>query len=337
MPPGEEAPCRNITTLKLAVKQSQDVLALQAQIQEAESLIDPIEKVRLEAYAELDEFRQGGGVLEADMEGDSDAEGEGLGMADGGLEADFEAEKCPTRSKYARRLSKLMKRLRSVEKDLLEAEQRLRLRQLDLDMERIAMYIEYEIGQMDDVQDQMKLLVAEFGLLDGQIGALRRMSEQGGGTAMLQDLDDGVALNKVGLVDEDELLVVAGDVDDLLRRLGVDEMLEETPQFSPIPKFSFSEIQQKAVDGASFYVLGTKLMASDWAYSASLIFKAAIKGQTLSPREVRTLRRAFKDTTTFIPFIVILIIPLSPVGHVLVFSFIQRFFPGEIHTSPWKT
>jgi hypothetical protein len=334
VPPGEEAPCRNITTLKLAVKQSQDVLALQAQIQEAESLIDPIEKVRLEAYAELDEFRQGGGVLEADMEGDSDAEGEGLGMADGGLEADFEAEKCPTRSKYARRLSKLMKRLRSVEKDLLEAEQRLRLRQLDLDMERIAMYIEYEIGQMDDVQDQMKLLVAEFGLLDGQIGALRRMSEQGGGTAMLQDLDDGVALNKVGLVDEDELLVVAGDVDDLLRRLGVDEMLEETPQFSPIPKFSFSEIQQKAVDGASFYVLGTKLMASDWAYSASLIFKAAIKGQTLSPREVRTLRRAFKDTTTFIPFIVILIIPLSPVGHVLVFSFIQRFFPGEIHTSP---
>ena len=28
-----------------------------------------------------------------------------------------------------------------------------------------------------------------------------------------------------------------------------------------------------------------------------------------------------------IPFTIILIIPLSPVGHVLVFSFIQRFFP----------
>jgi hypothetical protein len=29
---------------------------------------------------------------------------------------------------------------------------------------------------------------------------------------------------------------------------------------------------------------------------------------------------------TFIPFIIILIIPLSPVGHVLVFSFIQVFY-----------
>ena len=28
-----------------------------------------------------------------------------------------------------------------------------------------------------------------------------------------------------------------------------------------------------------------------------------------------------------VPFIIILLIPLSPVGHVLVFGFIQRFFP----------
>jgi hypothetical protein len=42
------------------------------------------------------------------------------------------------------------------------------------------------------------------------------------------------------------------------------------------------------------------------------------------PREVRTLRRTAKDVVTFVPFIVILIIPLTPVGHVLVFSFIQR-------------
>merc|ERR1712070_272812 len=28
-----------------------------------------------------------------------------------------------------------------------------------------------------------------------------------------------------------------------------------------------------------------------------------------------------------VPFIIILLIPLSPLGHVLVFSFIQRFFP----------
>ncbi|CAN0063178.1 unnamed protein product, partial [Choristocarpus tenellus] len=35
-------------------------------------------------------------------------------------------------------------------------------------------------------------------------------------------------------------------------------------------------------------------------------------GSTLKPREVRTLRRTGKDCLTFIPFIVILIIPLTP-------------------------
>lgn len=39
------------------------------------------------------------------------------------------------------------------------------------------------------------------------------------------------------------------------------------------------------------------------------------------------MRRTGKDLLTLIPFTIILIIPLSPVGHVLVFSFIQRFFP----------
>ena len=43
--------------------------------------------------------------------------------------------------------------------------------------------------------------------------------------------------------------------------------------------------------------------------------------------QVKLLRRIAKDLLTIIPFVVILIIPLTPLGHVLVFSFIQRFFP----------
>jgi len=38
-------------------------------------------------------------------------------------------------------------------------------------------------------------------------------------------------------------------------------------------------------------------------------------------------RRTFKDTITFIPVVIILLIPLSPIGHVLVFGAIQRVFP----------
>lgn len=38
-------------------------------------------------------------------------------------------------------------------------------------------------------------------------------------------------------------------------------------------------------------------------------------------------RRTIKDTITFIPVVIILLIPLSPIGHVLVFGAIQRVFP----------
>jgi len=38
-------------------------------------------------------------------------------------------------------------------------------------------------------------------------------------------------------------------------------------------------------------------------------------------------RRTIRDIITFIPVVIILIIPLSPIGHVLVFGAIQRFFP----------
>jgi hypothetical protein len=40
------------------------------------------------------------------------------------------------------------------------------------------------------------------------------------------------------------------------------------------------------------------------------------------------ISRTFKDIITFIPVLIILIIPMTPVGHVLVFGAIQRFFPG---------
>jgi hypothetical protein len=43
---------------------------------------------------------------------------------------------------------------------------------------------------------------------------------------------------------------------------------------------------------------------------------------------VQTIRRTTLDIFTFVPFVIILIIPLTPVGHVLIFSFIQRYFPA---------
>ena len=57
-------------------------------------------------------------------------------------------------------------------------------------------------------------------------------------------------------------------------------------------------------------------------YSYALTFSNTYRSSL-----VRQRSRTFKDVITFIPVIIILIIPLSPVGHVLVFGAIQRFFP----------
>jgi hypothetical protein len=61
---------------------------------------------------------------------------------------------------------------------------------------------------------------------------------------------------------------------------------------------------------------------------AGRLFMKAALGGTLRPREVAALRRTARDVFSFIPFVIILIIPLTPLGHVLVFGFIQRYFPG---------
>jgi hypothetical protein len=64
------------------------------------------------------------------------------------------------------------------------------------------------------------------------------------------------------------------------------------------------------------------------ALPAGRLFMKAVLGGTLKPREVAALRRTARDVFSFIPFVIILIVPITPLGHVLVFGFIQRYFPG---------
>lgn len=85
---------------------------------------------------------------------------------------------------------------------------------------------------------------------------------------------------------------------------------------------------QRAQDGLSFYSYGVQLTGQDAQLMGSMLTRAVLQGYTLRETEVKLLRRITKDMFTLVPFIVILIIPLSPLGHVLVFSFIQRFFPN---------
>ena len=82
----------------------------------------------------------------------------------------------------------------------------------------------------------------------------------------------------------------------------------------------------KVVEGGNFFGRGLKLLGQDAVYSSTLIYNAVL-GSSLKPREVSALRRLVLDVFSLVPFTIILIIPLSPLGHVLVFGFIQRYFP----------
>ena len=94
---------------------------------------------------------------------------------------------------------------------------------------------------------------------------------------------------------------------------------------SPGSRFAnaFEKLVASARSGLAFYADGSKLLASDVAFCFSLVGRA-FNGETLASRDVNILRRTLKDLGTTIPFIVILLIPLTPLGHVFVFGAIQR-------------
>jgi len=221
-----------------------------------------------------------------------------------------------------------VRELRRMENKVEELRKLVTLTRLDLDMERICVYLEQDLAEGgaggSDALD-LKLVVAEVNLIERQLlsvtaGLPRTVDE--GVLDMSSDADSDVLAS---LVDEEELGILSSKVADLKSRLGIDTSGSKTIDWGTMGVVT-QENLSKIREGISFYGDGTQMLVSDVQYAWRLLLKAA-GGSTLKPREVNTMRRTGKDILTLVPFTIILIIPLSPVGHVLVFSFIQRFFP----------
>eukprot|EP00594_Rhizosolenia_setigera_P010544 CAMPEP_0178978074 /NCGR_PEP_ID=MMETSP0789-20121207/24917_1 /TAXON_ID=3005 /ORGANISM="Rhizosolenia setigera, Strain CCMP 1694" /LENGTH=715 /DNA_ID=CAMNT_0020667693 /DNA_START=22 /DNA_END=2169 /DNA_ORIENTATION=- len=190
---------------------------------------------------------------------------------------------------------------------------------LNYELERIFTYLEADLGNTfakGYINIQDRLAVAEFGLLESQIASLN------------SQLKDQEKQNDVEIIDADVVQVIMSQLDDFKRRLGIDYYVSVnvTWDTETIKRYAM-DVYKTSKTGLAFYVKGCKLLWTDLVFSATLLYRATLQGYTLKPREVRTLRRTIRDVITFIPFVIILIIPLSPVGHVLVFGAIQRFFP----------
>eukprot|EP01040_Poterioochromonas_malhamensis_P000112 gene112-117_t len=240
--------------------------------------------------------------------------------------------------------NKHLTRIRTLNLHMKELSKKIQIMNLNLDMEKICTYIIQELEVSADPSEQ-RPIIAEVTLIDKQLSALINQDlalyassfipSNGAVTPenntspafsnvdalMISESTDDL----VSLIDEDELNLITNEVIDLKTRLGLDAQLKPTFDWGSIGKVT-SETLLKIKAGLAYFGDGIKTLFSDVQYAWILILRAA-QGYTLKPREVNAMRRTGKDLLTLIPFTIILIIPLTPIGHVLVFSFIQRFFP----------
>jgi len=188
---------------------------------------------------------------------------------------------------------------------------------LELQMEFVHGCLEEEAAEVMEggsFRDrEVELFVAEFGSLDARLAQLT------------QAVDNEEAI----VIDDEYLAVLATDVPDLKTRLGIlDDPTAPVMEVSTQRlRRSLGEGRQKLVEGLAYITRSVRLLMGDTWYSLALIGRA-IQGNSLKSREVLALRRTSRDLLTFPLFAAILIAPISPVGHVLVFSFMQQYFPG---------
>ena len=159
----------------------------------------------------------------------------------------------------------------------------------------------------------MRRMVAELGVMDL---SLRRLISR-------------VDRQQSQLIDDEALSKLAMEIPDRKSRLAIADEPNVAMSLDMMRErmsLTVNESVETIREAGTFLVRGVRLLGSDIGTSVRLFLRAAF-GTTLRPREVQVLRRTFLDVFTFVPFMIILITPITPVGHVLVFGFIQKYFP----------
>jgi len=205
---------------------------------------------------------------------------------------------------------------------------------LNLLMERSAVALEGEIEQVPlhhwgAEASQLRQLVVRFSLLDKQVAPY------------LCTLHRGAEMCRASLqigVDYDELKLVEERVMRFADLLGVEARPVLDDQSSVAQQswwrqaqrrhsFSFWRCKKRVRRGLMFYANGLQLLSEDLQHVGTLVLKATFLKHSLAAREMQICFRAVKDLLVLVPFLVILLIPLSPPGHVFVFSLMQKIFP----------
>jgi len=219
--------------------------------------------------------------------------------------------------------------LRGSDREVREMQGRRLLASVELLLERAAAELEWDlehttVAEWDSEGSQLKLFVVEFSLLDKQAASYWQFVPPDPEVCI-----GDACVDITSVLDPEELRLLEADVSEFATRVGLEVDRDEGGVIAGVQRWigQLEKTIDKAKTGVSFYTLGAQMLWQDIQYASSLFSKAAFSAYTLKPLEVRTLQRTVKDIVTLVPFLIILIIPMTPVGHVLVFSFIQKFFP----------
>lgn len=79
----------------------------------------------------------------------------------------------------------------------------------------------------------------------------------------------------------------------------------------------------------SFCGRGLQITGRD-VWEVAVIFGRWLKGSPLTNADKEMMRRTAQDVLMLVPYTIIMIVPLTPPGHVFAFSLLNRCFPGAI-------
>ncbi|KAG2262719.1 hypothetical protein Bca52824_069798 [Brassica carinata] len=93
--------------------------------------------------------------------------------------------------------------------------------------------------------------------------------------------------------------------------------------------WKFSEFQKTLRERGADVWQGTQLLGSDSSAAMELLRRSVI-GDELTEKEKKALRRTVADLASVVPIGVLMILPVTPVGHAAILAAIQRYAPGLI-------
>ncbi|CAE7030888.1 unnamed protein product [Symbiodinium sp. CCMP2592] len=202
------------------------------------------------------------------------------------------------------------------------------LANVDLIFDKVALQLEKllvqaDIAEWDHSGRRLKRLVLKLSALEVQVAPYRKY---------VRESPEKVVHIK-GL-DWDELQMLEEQIASIAQSVGlhVERINQRSGFFAPIRRqmLSFATSWQKIRRGIVFQANGVRLLSQDLRLALKLLLKVVFLNHALEDREVRICRRAVKDLLVLVPFLILLLIPLSPPGHMLVFSLILKVYPDFV-------